>query len=185
MLALPRGGVPVGYEVARSLGLPLDVFQVRKLGVPGREELAMGAVGSSGVYLNREVIEALQIGEAELDGVVQRERALLERRERTYREVRPQAAVFGTTCILVDDGVATGSSMFAAIEALRAQQPECIVAAVPVGPAETCGRLAIAADDVVCLQTPETFYAVGTWYEEFEQVGDDEVRALLANAAVP
>lgn len=183
VLALPRGGVPVGYEIARTLHLPLDVFQVRKLGVPGHEELAMGAIGSGGGrYLNREVIDSLHISQAEIESVARRESAELERRERLYRDSRPRKDVAGKTVILADDGVATGSSMFAAIETLRSERVARIVVAIPVGPVETCERLREIADDLVCLQMPEPFYAVGTWYERFNQVEDDEVRALLRDA---
>jgi putative phosphoribosyl transferase len=183
VLALPRGGVPVGYEIARTLHLPLDVFQVRKLGVPGHEELAMGAIGSGGGrYLNREVIDSLHISQAEIESVARRESAELERRERLYRDSRPRKDVVGKTVILADDGVATGSSMFAAIETLRSERVARIVVAIPVGPVETCERLRELADELVCLQMPEPFYAVGTWYERFNQVEDDEVRALLRDA---
>ncbi len=183
VLALPRGGVPVGYEIARALHLALDVFQVRKLGVPGHEELAMGAIGSGGGrYLNREVIDALHISQDEIESVTKREKAELERRERLYRNNRPRRALGGKIAIVVDDGVATGSSMFAAIETLRSERVERIVVAVPVGPIETCERIAAMADELICLRMPEPFYAVGTWYERFEQVDDDEVNALLADA---
>jgi putative phosphoribosyl transferase len=183
VLALPRGGVPIGYEIARVLHLPLDVFQVRKLGVPGHEELAMGAIGSGGGrYLNREVIDSLHISQGEIESVTRRETAELERRERLYRDNRPRRALAGRLAIVVDDGVATGSSMFAAIETLRSERVARIVVAIPVGPIETCESIARTADELTCLQTPEPFYAVGTWYERFEQVSDDEVRDLLADA---
>lgn len=183
VLALPRGGVPVGYEIARAIHLPLDVFQVRKLGVPGHEELAMGAIGSGGgCYLNREVIDALHISQGEIESVAKRETAELERRERLYRDDRPRRPLGGKVAIVVDDGVATGSSMFAAIETLRSECVARIVVAIPVGPVETCERIASLTEELICLRTPEPFYAVGTWYERFEQVSDNEVRALLEDA---
>lgn len=181
VLALPRGGVPIGYSVAVALRLPLDVFNVRKLGVPGREELAMGAVGSGGAcYLNHDVIDALKIGSGDIESVIAKEREEIEQRESLYRAGRPPADVLGKRIILVDDGVATGSTMYAAIEALRANGAREIVVAIPVGPAETCSQLATLADQVICLKTPEPFYAVGAWYADFAQVSDDQVRALLA-----
>jgi predicted phosphoribosyltransferase len=184
VLALPRGGVPVGYEVARALGVPLDVFLVRKLGVPGREELAMGAIASGGVRLtNDEVVRALKISEQVLNTVAAEQRRELARRERAYRGDRPQPDVCGRTVILVDDGLATGTSMRAAIAALRLQAPLCIVVAVPVAAPSTCEEFRAEVDDVVCVRTPEPFYAVGLWYDDFAQTSDQTVRLLLARAA--
>jgi predicted phosphoribosyltransferase len=181
VLALPRGGVPVGYEVARALGAPLDVFLVRKLGVPGYEELAMGAVATGGVrVLNDEIVRGLGISEHEIDAVVARELRELSRRDRLYRGDRPPSDVAGRTVILVDDGLATGATMRAAVQALRQQQPGRIVAAVPTASPDTCQVLKAEADDVVCAMTPEPFLAVGHWYEDFTQTTDDEVRELLA-----
>jgi predicted phosphoribosyltransferase len=182
VLALPRGGVPVAYEVARALGAPLDVFLVRKLGVPGHEEYAMGAIAEGGaMVLSEDVIEQLAIPQRAVEAVVQRERAELERRARLYRS-GPPPEVRGRTVILVDDGLATGSSMRAAVAALRSLQPTRIVVAVPVAARETCDALRREADEVVCARTPEPFYAVGLWYENFEQTSDDEVRELLHEA---
>jgi predicted phosphoribosyltransferase len=184
VLALPRGGVPVGYEVARALGAPLDVFLVRKLGVPGREELAMGAIASGGVpVLNDEVVNALGISREEIEQVAAAEEEELERRERAYRGDRRPPDVRGRTVILVDDGLATGSSMRAAVAALRKLGPGRVVVAVPVGAPETCAEFRGEADEVVCGQTPEPFYAVGIWYEDFSQTTDEEVRELLERAA--
>ena len=184
VLALPRGGVPVGYEVAQALGAPLDVFLVRKLGVPGREELAMGALATGGVrVLNRDVVQALAIPDDIIHGVASEEARELRRRERAYRGDRPAPEVRGRTVILVDDGLATGSTMRAAVAALRAQGPERIVVAVPVGSSETCAELGVVADEVVCAHTPEPFRAVGLWYEDFAQTTDQEVGDLLARAA--
>ena len=181
VLALPRGGVPVGCEVARALGAPLDVFLVRKLGVPGYEELAMGAVATGGVrVLNDEIVRGLGISEHEIDAVVARELQELARRERLYRGDRPPPDVAGRTVILVDDGLATGATMRAAIHALRQQRPAGIVVAVPTASPDTSETLKTEADDVVCAMTPEPFFAVGHWYEDFTQTTDDEVRELLA-----
>jgi predicted phosphoribosyltransferase len=180
VLALPRGGVPVGFEVARALGAPLDVFLVRKLGVPGYEELAMGAVATGGVrVLNDEIVRGLGILEHQIDAVVARELQELARRERLYRGDRPPPDVAGRTVILVDDGLATGATMRAAVAALRRQQQARIVIAVPTASADTCEALKAEADDVVCAITPEPFFAVGHWYEDFTQTTDDEVRDLL------
>lgn len=184
VLGLPRGGVPVAYEVARALHAPLDVFLVRKLGLPGREELAMGAIASGGVrVLNREVVEALGIPEEVIDEVAATEEEELHRRERLYRGDRPPLNVAGKTVILVDDGLATGSTMRAAVEALRQQFPARVIVAVPVGAPETCAKLQHEADWVVCPYSPDTFYAVGLWYEDFDQTTDEEVRELLEAAA--
>ncbi len=185
VLALPRGGVPVGYEVAAQLGLPLDVFVVRKIGVPGHEELAMGAIASGGVrVLNEETIAQLGIGQADIVEVTARERAELERREAAYRgEGVRSHDVAGRAAIVVDDGVATGASMYAVILALRAREPRRIVVAVPVAPPETRILLQQYADEVVCVATPEPFRGVGAWYSDFRQTEDDDVRALLQAAA--
>ncbi len=184
VLALPRGGVPVGFEVARALKVPLDVFLVRKLGVPGREELAMGAIATAGVRLiNRNVVHHLNIPARVIDEVAAVERAELERREREYRDDRPPPEVAGRTVILVDDGLATGASMRAAVAALRQGHPARIVVAVPIASVATCEEFRDLVDEVVCAQTPEPFHAVGIWYEDFSQTTDDEVRKLLAIAA--
>jgi len=183
VLALPRGGVPVAYEVAKALGAPLDVFLVRKLGLPGHEELAMGAIATGGVRVrNPEVVEYLRIPDEVIDEVTARERQELERRERLYREGRPALSPRGRVVILVDDGLATGSTMLAAVLALRQQQPASIVVAVPVAAKQTCEELRTVADEVVCAVTPDPFYAVGLWYEDFSQTTDEEVRELLARA---
>jgi putative phosphoribosyl transferase len=183
VLALPRGGVPVAYEVARALHAPLDVFLVRKLGVPGHEELAMGAIASGGVrVLNHDVIRALGIPENIVDMVAERAGEELRRRERLYRDDRPAPEVRGRTVILVDDGLATGSTMRAAVAALRKQGPARVIVAVPVGAAETCAELSVGAE-VVCARTPEPFLAVGMWYDDFTQTSDEEVRELLERAA--
>jgi predicted phosphoribosyltransferase len=183
VLALPRGGVPVGYEVAHALGAPLDIFLVRKLGVPGYEELAMGAVASGGVrVLNDDLVRSLRIPEYVIDAVTAWEQQELARRERVYRGDRPEPDIRGRSVILVDDGLATGSTMLAAIQALRQQQPARIVMAVPTAPPDTCQEMRAQADDVVCAITPEPFYSVGLWYEDFSQTTDEEVRELLARS---
>jgi predicted phosphoribosyltransferase len=184
VLALPRGGVPVGYEVARALEAPLDVFLVRKLGVPGHEELAMGAVSTGGVrVLNEDIVSALRIPDGAIEETTAREREELARRERLYRGDRPARDVRGRTVILVDDGLATGATMHAAIAALRRREPARIVVAVPTASADTCHALRAEVDDVVCAITPEPFHAVGLWYDDFSPTTDDEVRDLLARAA--
>ena len=184
VLALPRGGVPVAYEVARALDAPLDVFLVRKLGLPGQEELAMGAIATGGVrVLNEDVVRALDLPDEVIDEVTAREQQELKRRERMYRGDRPPPDVRGRTVILVDDGLATGSTMRAAVAALRQMQPACIIVAVPVGAPETCAELQDEADEVVCARAPEPFYAVGVWYGDFSQTTDEEVRDLLERAA--
>jgi predicted phosphoribosyltransferase len=184
VLALPRGGVPVGFEVARTLSAPLDVFVVRKLGVPGREELAMGAIATGGVViLNGEVVEALRLPASVIEGVAERERQELERRERAYRDDRPAPDAQDRTVILVDDGLATGATMRAAATALRKQHPARILIAVPVAATVTCDELRAEVDAIVCAATPEPFLAVGIWYEDFSQTTDDEVRELLQQAA--
>jgi predicted phosphoribosyltransferase len=184
VLALPRGGVPVGYEVARALGAPLDVFLVRKLGVPGHEELAMGAVATGGVrVLNDQIVRALGIPPNVIDAVAAWQGQELARRERLYRGERPPPDVRGRTVILVDDGLATGATMRAALAALRQQGPPRVVVAVPTAAPEKCDELRTEADEVVCATTPEPFYSVGLWYEDFSQTSDEEVRELLARAA--
>jgi predicted phosphoribosyltransferase len=185
VLALPRGGVPVAYEVARALHAPLDVFLVRKLGLPGHEELAMGAIASGGVrVLNEEVVRLLRVPPEVIDIVAAEEKQELQRREEAYRDGRPPLDVRGKTAILVDDGLATGSTMRAAVAALRRQGPSRIVVAVPVAAAETCAEMRSEVDDLVCARTPEPFRAVGLWYQDFSQTSDDEVRDLLRRAAV-
>src|ERR1700737_2858520 len=183
VLGLPRGGVPVAYEVATALGAPLDVFVVRKLGVPGREELAMGAIASGGVVvINDDVVRGLDLAPEAIQQVVEREGRELVRREAAYREGRPFPEVAGKTVIVVDDGLATGSSMRAAIQALRALGPARIVVAVPAAPESTCRELATEVDEVLCTTTPSPFFAVGQQYWDFTQTTDDEVRDLLRQA---
>lgn len=184
VLALPRGGVPVAYEVARALGAPLDVFIVRKLGVPGYDELAMGAVATGGVcVLNEEVVRGLGVSDYVIDAVALWERRELERRAREYRGDRPLPDVRGRRVILVDDGLATGATMHAAVQALRRMQPARIVVAVPTAAPETCEALSREVDEIVCALTPDPFRAVGMWYEDFSQTTDQEVRELLARRA--
>jgi predicted phosphoribosyltransferase len=183
VLALPRGGVPVAAEVARALEAPLDVFVVRKLGVPGHEEFALGAIATGGVrVLNDDVVRTLRIPAHVIDAVTAKEQEELARRERVYRGDRPPLDVRGRTVILVDDGLATGATMHAAIRALRQQQPARIVVAVPTASRETCDELRTEVDDVICATTPDPFYAVGLWYEDFSQTTDEEVRELLARS---
>jgi putative phosphoribosyl transferase len=184
VLALPRGGVPVAFEVAKALNAPLDVFLVRKLGVPGNEELAMGAIATGGVLvLNDDVVQGLDIPDNVIDAVASEERRELERRERAYRGDRPSPYVQGRTVILVDDGLATGSTMRAAVAALRRQQPTHIVVAVPIAAPSTCDEFRSEVDEIVCAITPEPFYAVGLWYADFSQTTDKEVHDLLERAA--
>jgi predicted phosphoribosyltransferase len=184
VLALPRGGVPVAFEVAEALHAPLDVFLVRKLGLPGQEELAMGAIATGGVLvLNEELVEALNIPEGVIREAAREEQRELERRERAFREDRPAPDVRGRTVILIDDGLATGSTMRAAVAALRKMDPHRIVVAVPVSAPETCDEFRDEVDDIVCAETPEPFFGVGRWYEDFTQTSDDEVRELLARAS--
>jgi putative phosphoribosyl transferase len=186
VLALPRGGVPVAFEVAQALDAPLDVFLVRKLGLPGHEELAMGALASGGVVVrNSEVVDRLGIPERVIADVAAREQRELERREHTYRDDRSAPDVRGKIVLLVDDGLATGATMRAAAAALHEQEPARIVVAVPTAAPETCDDLRHEVDDIICAITPEPFYAVGLWYEDFTQTTDDEVRDLLARAAQP
>jgi putative phosphoribosyl transferase len=184
VLALPRGGVPVAFEVARALHAPLDVFVVRKLGVPGYEELAMGAIATGGVrVLNRDVVDVLGLSDAVVEATTARERSVLERRERRYRGERPAPDVRDRAALLIDDGLATGSTMRAAVEALRRLAPARIVVAVPVADPTTCDEMTSEADEVVCARTPRPFRAVGLWYEDFSQTTDQEVRDLLERAA--
>ena len=186
VLGLPRGGVPVAFEVARELRAPLDLFLVRKLGVPGHPELAMGAIAEGGVeVLNDELIRDLGIPQKMVQEVAVRERIELDRRDTLYRGGRPLPAVRGRIVILVDDGLATGSTMQAAVTALRRLEPARIVVAAPVGAQETCDRLGQFANEVVCLIAPQQFQAVGLWYEEFAQTTDDEVKQLLGSAGSP
>ena len=183
VLALPRGGVPVAFEVARRLLAPLDLLIVRKLGVPGQEEYAMGSIASGGVrLLDGPLIDHLGLGEAAVQKVVRQEEEELARRERQYRGDRPPPVLKDRVVILVDDGLATGFTMRAAVQAARRQRPARIVVAVPVGPAHSCDMLRQEADEVVCLAMPEPFHAVGLWYEHFDQTSDREVKTLLAQA---
>jgi putative phosphoribosyl transferase len=183
VLALPRGGVPVAFAVAQALAAPLDVFLVRKLGLPGHDELAMGAIATGGErVLNEQVVKEVGIPARIINAVAEREQRELERRERLYRGDRPAPNVRDRTVILVDDGLATGSTMRAAVRALRRQWPARIVVAVPVAASQTCQELQAEADEVVCAVTPEPFYAVGLWYADFSPTSDDEVRDLLARA---
>jgi predicted phosphoribosyltransferase len=181
VLGLPRGGVPVAFEVAERLDLPLDVFVVRKLGVPGQEELAMGAIASGGVcVLDRELIRRLGVTPEQIDAVAKQETAELERRERRYRDELPPPDVEDRVVILVDDGLATGATMRAAAEALRQLGPKRIVVAVPIAAKSTCDAFRDQVDETICLVTPEQFYAVGLWYDDFTPTTDEEVRDLLA-----
>jgi predicted phosphoribosyltransferase len=183
VLALPRGGVPVGFAVARAIGAPLDLMLVRKLGVPGQEELAMGAIASGGVQvLNMDLVASLGLDAEVIAASAAREQRELARRELAYRGERPPPAIAGHCVILVDDGLATGATMRAAVAALRQQQPGRILVAVPVAPPDTVARLRAEADEVICLHTPAAFFAIGPWYREFPQLTDDEVRELLAEA---
>ena len=185
LLALPRGGVSVAYEVARALRAPLDVFVVRKLGVPGHEELAMGALAPDGVrILNQEVVKALDIPESIIDEVAAQELEELKRRERLYRGSRPPPDLRGRTVILVDDGLATGATMRAAIRALQ-QQPARIIVGVPTASPDTCEALGAEADEVICVMTPRPFLSVGHWYDDFTQTTDEDVRRLLAQRQQP
>lgn len=186
LLALPRGGVPVAYEVAQGLDAPLDIFLVRKLGVPGHEELAMGAIASGGIrVLNEDVVGALDIPERVIEAVAEREQRELERREKLYRGDRPRLDPAGKTVILIDDGLATGSSMRAAVAGLRALGAAKITVAVPIAPPETCEMFEHEVDQIVCAATPEPFFGVGLWYENFDQTTDTEVQELLSRAPAP
>jgi len=183
VLALPRGGLPVANEVARALDAPLDVFIVRKLGVPWQEELAMGALASGGIrFVNQEVVDMYGIGAEDVERATGEQQVELERREKLYRGDRPPPDLAGKTVILVDDGLATGSSMRAAVNAVRTQRPAAVVVAVPVAAPETCELFRTIADDVVCAMTPEPFQAVGLWYQDFTQTTDDEVREILGES---
>jgi putative phosphoribosyl transferase len=184
VLALPRGGLPVGFEVARELRAPLDVLVVRKLGTPGQEELAIGAAASGGaVYLDQALIADLRLPEAVVARIRDREMLEVERRTRSYRADRPWPDLVGRSVVVVDDGAATGATALAAVAALRPQKPAEIIVALPVAPEETCARLRATADRVVCLRSPELFFAVGSWFVDFGQVEDDEVSELLRQAA--
>jgi putative phosphoribosyl transferase len=181
--ALPRGGVPVAHEVARALAAPLDVFIVRKLGAPGHEELAIGAIASGGIrVLNHAVIHALGISVDTIERVSEREVAEIERREAAYRGHRPKLDPKGKIAVLIDDGLATGATMRAAVEALRTQGPQRIVVAVPIASPETCEMFKAIVDETICARTPDPFYGVGEWYEDFSQTSDEEVTELLAEA---
>lgn len=183
VLALPRGGVPVGFEVATAIGAPLEIFVVRKLGVPWHKELAMGAVASGGVrYLDESLIKSAGVSDEDVARITHHEQDELERRERVYRGDRPFPSLAGKTAILVDDGLATGSTMRAAVAALRLEHPSRIVVAVPVAAPETCEAFRSIADEIVCAMTPEQFSAVGLWYDDFSQTSDAEVHELLAAA---
>ena len=184
VLGIPRGGVPVAFEVAEALDAPLDVFLSRKLGVPGQEELAFGAVATGGVrVLDQELIDAVGISKQEIEQITRKVRTELERRERVYRGSRPPLNLEGKIAILIDDGIATGSSMRAAINALRQLKPARVVVAVPVAPLSTCRRLKSDVDELVCVHMPESFYAIGQFYADFSQVTDEEVTDLIDRAA--
>jgi len=187
VLALPRGGVPVAYEVASALGVPMDVFLVRKLGTPGHRELAMGAIASGGVrVLNEDVVRWYGVSEFAIERISRQEQEELERRELAYRGERPAPDLENKIVILIDDGLATGSTMRAGAQAVRAQRPARVVIAVPVGAPQTCAELAPVADEVICARMPEPFSAVGQWYVNFDQTEDDEVRELLQkSSAIP
>jgi putative phosphoribosyl transferase len=187
VLALPRGGVPVAYEVASTLGAPMDVFLVRKLGTPGHRELAMGAIASGGVrVVNEDVVQWYGISESAIDRIAREEQEELERRERAYRDQRPAPDLTNKIVVLIDDGLATGSTMRAAAHAVRARRPARVVIAVPVGAPQTCAELAAVADEMICARMPEPFSAVGQWYLNFDQTDDEEVRELLQkSSAIP
>jgi putative phosphoribosyl transferase len=183
VLALPRGGVPVAYEVAKALNLPMDIFIVRKLGLPGHEEVAIGAIASGGIrVLNNNIVRYFKIPEPLIDAVAKRELQELERRQGAYRGNRPPPDLQGHTVILIDDGLATGASMRAAVAGLRTQSPAQIVVAVPTAAAETCEALEPEVDKLICATTPEPFHGVSRWYEDFSQTTDEEVKTLLAEA---
>lgn len=183
VLGLPRGGVPVAYEVAKALGAPLDILLVRKLGAPGEQELAMGAIASGGVrVLNEDVVRMLGVPDSVIEAVTTKERHELDRRERLYRGGRPAPALQGKTVILVDDGIATGATVRAAIELVRQKRPAAVVVATPVAPASTCAELRARVDALICVMEPEDFLAIGFWYTSFPQTTDDEIRQLLGYA---
>lgn len=185
VLGLPRGGVPVAYEIAQALNLPLDICLVRKLGVPGQPELAMGAIAPEDVMvLNHEILRSLEISRLALQQVVENEKRELERRDRAYRANRPEPDLQGKTVILVDDGIATGSTLRAAIATLRQKNPQAIVVAVPVAPISTCESLEALVDKIICLSTPEPLNSIGIWYADFSQTSDQEVRHLLAQQTI-
>lgn len=184
ILALPRGGVPVAFEVAKELNAKMDVFVVRKLGIPGNEELAMGAIASDNIImLNEDIVRSFQISKQVIDAVAARELKELERRERIYRGKRPKPNISGSTVILIDDGLATGATMSAAASAVKTKNPTKIVIAVPTGAPDTCKFFEEKVDEVICVATPEPFYSVGAWYEDFSQTTDEEVCELLNKAA--
>jgi len=186
VLGVPRGGIPVAFEVATSLRVPLDIFVLRKLGVPGHEELAFGAIGSGGIrVLNRDVIDNLSVSEVEIAAVTKSEQAELQRRERRYRGDRPPLSLAKRTVILVDDGIATGASLRAAIHGIRKMRPAAIVVATPVAPRLTCNLLRQDVDELVCVEVPEPFYGVGQFYQDFSQVSDEEVIQFLQHAIRP
>ena len=186
VLALPRGGVPVAHEVARALGASLDIFLVRKLGVPGHRELAMGAIASGGVrILNQDVVNWYRVPDAVIDDVAREEQAELERREREYRDDRAPVELRDRWVLLIDDGLATGATMKAAVQAVRAHRPSRIIVAVPVGSSDTCREFADIADEIVCGRAPGHFAAVGQWYRDFSQTTDEEVRDLLQGTSEP
>ena len=188
VLALPRGGVPVGFEIAQALHVPLDVIVVRKLGVPGQEELAMGAIATGGIrILNKDVVQFLDISDEVIDEITTHEIQELERRERLYRGERPAYDISGRTVILVDDGIATGATMQAAVAAIKLRQPSRIIIAVPTAAPSTCDEFAVEVDELVCVIRPEPFIAVGYWYRQFSQTSDEDVRSLLeqANHSLP
>jgi putative phosphoribosyl transferase len=183
VLALPRGGVPVGFEIAQALHVPLDVIVVRKLGVPGQEELAMGAIATGGLrILNKDVVQFLDISDEVIDGITAQEIQELERREHLYRGERLAYDISGCTVILVDDGIATGATMHAAVAAIKQRQPTRIIIAVPTAAPSTCDEFAAEVDELVCVIRPEPFIAVGYWYRQFSQTSDEEVRRLLEQA---
>jgi putative phosphoribosyl transferase len=184
VLALPRGGVPVGFEVARALHAELDIFLVRKLGLPGQEELAIGAIASGGVrVLNESLLDELQLSPRLIEQIAKRKEQELKRREELYREGLPARPIQGRTVILVDDGLATGASMRAAAQAVRLQGPKRVIAAVPVAATETCDEFRMDVDEIICAYTPQPFFSVGMWYEDFSQTTDEEVQRLLEEAA--
>lgn len=186
VLALPRGGIPVAFEVAQAIGAPMDVFVVRKLGTPGQEELAMGAIASGGeVVINEEVVQALHVPQDLIDAEISSERAEVERQDRQYGRGRPPLDLTGKTVILIDDGLATGSTMRAAVSALRQRRPASIVVAVPTASPAVCEEFRGIADECFCAVTPEPFHAVGLWYDDFRQVSEDEVSALLDLSTAP